>query len=182
MGQCTVDFLSVVQELDLLARLSEFNPMLIGTPPLGLAVPGSDIDVACSSDSLDAFVSSVEARFGMEQEFQAGMVRWVAPPAALVTFQRSGWTIELFCQTLPTERQVGVRHFLVEQRLLQMEPSLGQAVRACKRAGHNTEEAFARSLGLSEPDPFKAILDLEGLDDAELRCVLQQGFARPRFQ
>jgi Domain of unknown function (DUF4269) len=182
MSHGIVDFQIVIQELDLLARLSEFDPKLIGTPPLGLAVPGSDIDVACSSDSLDAFVVATVARFGTEFKFQSRTVRWVTPHAALVTFQRSGWTVELFCQTVPTERQVGVRHFLVEQRLLELEPSLGQAVRARKQAGLSTEAAFARSLRLSEPDPFKAILDLEGLDDEELSSIIQLGFANPGFR
>lgn len=162
----------VVEGLGLLSRLSRFDPMLIGTPPLGLAVTDSDIDVACFSSTLDEFRSVATSEFHGQVGFATRIVEWVEPKAALVTFQSRGWTVELFCQTIATVQQVGVRHFLVEQRLLALEPALRPVVRSLKEVGFKTEAAFATALGLSH-DPYQAILGLEHLGDDELRQLVR---------
>jgi Domain of unknown function (DUF4269) len=145
--------------------------MPIGTPPLGLAVPGSDIDVACYSPTLEEFVAVATNAFGEEDGFATRLAEWIQPTAAVVVFRSNGWAVELFCQTVPTQQQVGVRHFLIEQRLLALEPGLRPLVLSLKRAGLKTEDAFARTLRLSPPNPYDAILSLEKLDDASLRRI-----------
>ena len=77
------------------------------------------------------------------------------------------WEIEIFCQALPIHEQWGVRHFLVEKRLLEILPSLQSKVIDLKRAGQKTEPAFAAVLKL-EGDPYEAMLELEKLSDEEL--------------
>src|SRR6185436_4085726 len=39
----------------LFRQLAPFQPTLIGTFPLGLQVDGSDLDIACTCDDLEAF-------------------------------------------------------------------------------------------------------------------------------
>ena len=47
----------VLDELGVLQALAEFEPTVIGTPPLGIDVSTSDIDVACTASDLSRFKS-----------------------------------------------------------------------------------------------------------------------------
>ncbi len=160
-------FETVLDDLDLLSRLASFNPIVIGTPPLGIDIETSDIDVACSACDLKEFHTSVQRYFGNLVGFACERSEEQSEPAMRVVFFSHGWQIELFCQTTPVEDQWGVRHFLVEQRLLQIEPRLKPKIVELKEDGHKTEPAFAKMLNLAG-DPFEAILRLELKDDIEL--------------
>lgn len=141
-------------------------------------MPGSDIDVACTSRSLDEFLDVVQAEYGTYAHFASRIARWLEPHAAVCTFWHRGWTFELFCQTLSLREQVGVRHFELERRLLAIEPALRDVVLAWRYTGLKTEEAFARSLGLRFTDPYRAMLDLEGVQDSELRRLAEASLRR----
>lgn len=86
-------------------------------------------------------------------------------------FFSHGWEIELFCQTIPCPDQWGVRHFLVEQRLLRIEPGLKATIVRLKKNGYKTEPAFAKALRL-HGDPYESILALETRDDVELANLI----------
>ncbi|RED54335.1 DUF4269 domain-containing protein [Aestuariispira insulae] len=157
----------VLQETRLLDRLARFSPVLIGTPPLGIDIPGSDIDVACSSGSLSAFSDYVTDVFSSEAGFAIRTPGHIDPPAVVATFIVRDWEIELFCQSLPTDRQMGVRHFRIEQRLLDLVPGLRAEIRERKLSGQKTEPAFADRLRLAG-DPYQSLLTLETMTDGAL--------------
>lgn len=158
------DFNHVVDELSLLRVLHPFKPCVIGTPPLNLDVDLSDIDIACSAEDLSHFRHYSHQNFGKLNGYQCYDSTAQNLPAVMVQFHALGWDIELFCQTIPTEQQWGVRHFRIEQRLLELEPSLRIAVQQLKHRGIKTEPAFATILGL-EGDPYIALLELEQICD-----------------
>lgn len=170
------EYTTVLAELDLLRRLSAFDPVVIGTPPLDLATEASDIDVACSHCDLSEFGRLVDIELGTLPGFVLEPVDGLDAPAVRAEFAYSGWRIELFCQTMPTAAQRGVRHFLVERRLLGLEPRLRAVVMRYRRAGVKTEPAFARALNLSG-DAYEAVLALERLTDAELAAVASRAVA-----
>jgi len=87
--------------------------------------------------------------------------------AVRVAFVSQGWEIELFCQAIPIQEQWGVRHFLIEKRLLELLPMLKSKVIELKQSGQKTEPAFAALLQL-QGDPYAAMLELEKLSDDEL--------------
>lgn len=163
--------LEVVAGLRLLDRLSPFDPLLIGTPPLGLATADSDIDIACHADPVERFGRHAAREFGDQTDFRTRIARHLAPPACIASFSCSGWVLEIFCQPLETRCQAGVIHFQVEQRLLRLAPGLRAAVLELKRAGHKTEPAFAQLLGLAG-DPYAAMLTLATRTDDELVALI----------
>src|SRR3712207_6182464 len=57
-----------------LEALAAFDPPVPGTPPLGLDLPASDVDILCHAPDLDAFAAVVGAAFGACDGFFAG--RW----------------------------------------------------------------------------------------------------------
>jgi Domain of unknown function (DUF4269) len=106
-----------LSECDVLGALAPFDPRIAGTPPLGLDLPGSDIDVLCFAPDAHAFTDTVWRNFSNAPAFMAKqLVR--APRPVVASFEVSGWRIELYGEAIPVEQQRGWRHFAVEQRLL----------------------------------------------------------------
>ena len=163
-------FDQVLDQLGLLQALAEFEPTVIGTPPLGIDIESSDIDIACTAKDLSRFKSDATRRFGRESAFCTEDLQCFTDPAARIGFLASDWEIELFCQAIPIREQWGVRHFLLEKRLLELRPSLRDKVIELKRSGLKTEPAFATLLKL-EGDPYEAMLELEKMSDEELAAL-----------
>ena len=163
-------FEEILSETGILAKLSEFRPVVIGTPPLGIALPSSDIDIACEATDLDRFYECATAEFEHMAAFNSRSYEIRQVPTVIVNFEFREWPIEIFCQTIPVEQQMGVRHFLVERRLLGLHPQLRSLVLQAKRGGLKTEPAFAQVLGLPG-DPYEAMLSLDSLTDNELATL-----------
>lgn len=154
----------VIDELGLMTILADFDPMVIGTPPLGIAIDNSDIDIACSAESLSEFTEYTQMNFAKYNDFAVNEIQHLREPACVAKFTAMDWDIELFCQTLPTHQQWGVRHFFIEQRLLDLCPELKAKVIALKQDGMKTEPAFAQLLSL-KGDPYEAMLELDMMSD-----------------
>ncbi|WP_373652305.1 DUF4269 domain-containing protein [Schlesneria sp. DSM 10557] len=162
-----VHYEQILADLDLLAKLAEFRPMVIGTPPLGIMVTSSDIDVACEAADLDHFRDRVLTEFQQLPAFAVRSLSIGQQPTCIANFEYRGWPIELFCQQIPVQRQAGVRHFLIEQRLLRLHPELRPLIQQAPDKGQKTEPAFAQALGLTG-DPYESLLLLEDLSDEQL--------------
>jgi hypothetical protein len=164
-------------ECDVLARLAAFDPRVAGTPPLGLDVPGSDIDVLCFAPDARAFTDTVWHNFSSAPAFTAKQLMR-EPRPVVASFEAAGWRIEIYGAAIPVEQQRGWRHFAVEQRLLALGgEALAATVLAQRGRGMKTEPAFAAVLGLSG-DPYLALLDLGEQDDQTLVSLLRaEGFA-----
>jgi Domain of unknown function (DUF4269) len=156
--------------------LTPFDPRVAGTPPLGLDLPGSDIDVLCFAPDVRTFTDTVWHAFSDEPAFIAK--QWVDPPRPVVaSFEAAGWRIQLYGEAIPVEQQRGWRHFAVERRLLALGGhGFRAAVLALRQRGMKTEPAFAAVLGLGG-DPYVALLDLgEQGDQPLISVLLAQGF------
>jgi hypothetical protein len=151
--------------------LHEFGPVLAGTVPLGIDTATSDLDVLCEVpvDAQARFAALIRTHFGARPGFRLAQ-RTIGGYAATVSgFSYEGEEIEVFGQALPTARQHGWRHLLVERAMLAAGGSAWRtAVRALKQQGLKTEPAFAQLLGLPG-DPYAALLALEEWPDEVLR-------------
>ena len=169
-------FETVLNELNLLVELARFEPTVIGTPPLEIDIESSDIDIACTASDLEEFAADITARFASMQDFVIDKITVFPDPALRAAFLSHGWEIELFCQTLPIRKQHGVRHFLLQRRLLEIEPRLRLKVLQLKQAGQKTEPAFAALLML-DGDPYDAMLGLEEYSDPELAKLVAESLS-----
>jgi hypothetical protein len=161
-------------ECDVLGRLAPFDPRVAGTPPLGLNLPGSDIDVLCFAPDARAFTDAVWHNFSNAPAFTAKQLMR-QPRPVVASFEVAGWRIEIYGEAIPVEQQRGWRHFAVERRLLKLgAEDLAAAVLARRGQGMKTEPAFAAVLGL-RGDPYLALLDLGELDDQTLVSALRTG-------
>jgi len=163
---------AILEALALPQVLAAFDARIIGTPPLGLDLPTSDIDVICDVRDVEKFTETVRAIFGKETGFAIERRGGPARPV-VVNFVREGWPIEIYAVDQPTLEQPGWLHFDVEQRLLALGgKSLKEAVRQRRIDGAKTEPAFADALAL-KGDPYMALMTLAREDERELVKTLR---------
>lgn len=168
----------VLEELGLPHTLADFDARVVGTPPLGLDVAESDIDLICHAGDPDAFVRVVQSLFGSETGFTISRRGGPLHPI-VVNFWRSGWPVELYAIDQPTCLQPGWLHFDVERRLLRLgDAAFERRVRERRASGEKTEPAFAHVLRL-EGDPYLALIELSRQDDDRLAEVLANSGFRP---
>lgn len=159
----------------MLAALAAFDPHIAGTPPLGLDLPTSDIDILCHAPDSAAFAATVSARLGHQSGFA---LRTRADGAQVVRFIAAGWPFEVFASAIPVIDQPGWRHFRIERRLLRLGGTrLRAAVMARRHRGMKTEPAFADLLGLPG-NPYEALLTLEAMTDAVLGACVRHALNR----
>lgn len=167
------DYLDALDRVGVLSALAPFDPRPAGTPPLGLDLARSDIDVLCHVPDPMPFVRALWTAFSAYPDFKAW--QWVSGERPVIAeFRAEGWTFELFGSPQPVQEQIAWRHFRAEQRLLSMGGTrLHTLVMDQRRRGVKTEPAFAAVLNLSG-DPYEALLDLDTWpDEALIRLVAE---------
>lgn len=171
-----LDYRQAIDRLKVMDVLREHDPHIAGTLPLGIDIPGSDIDVLCHAPDAGAFTQLVWSAFGDQAEFS--IRQWTGDEQPVIaSFEAHGWPFELFGHTSPVPLQRGWRHFEVERRLLALGGApFRQAVMERRRRGAKTEPAFADSLSF-EGDPYTALLEIQSCDDGQLsRLLAESGF------
>lgn len=165
------DYRTALRVTSLLDALTGFDPHIAGTPPLGLDLPGSDIDILCHAPDPAAFAAHVWNRLSDHTEF--ALRQWADTSGPVIaTFHAHGWWFEIFGSAEPVGTQAGWRHFMVERRLLAAGGNaLRNRVMMLRHQGLKTEPAFAAALGLGG-NPYDAILQLENRSGADLRRLV----------
>ncbi len=175
-GGGRLQYAEALRRLGLPTKLARFDPRVAGTPPLGLDLPGSDIDLLCHAPDAELFTQAV---WDACAHFDGFAIRqWSGRERPVIaTFAAETWDFEIFGHVRPVAEQVGWRHFRVERRLLELAgPGLRAAVLRARLRGLKTEPAFAQVLALPG-DPYRALLALSGWRDEELAALLtRRGF------
>ncbi|MDG3443830.1 DUF4269 domain-containing protein [Nitrospirillum amazonense] len=155
----------------LMKTLAAFNPRVAGTPPLGLDLPSSDIDILCHARDATALATALWTMGADWEDFTLHQWRR-APRPIIARFRAHGWAFEVFGSPEPVEMQAGWRHFMVEARLLSLGgPALRAAVMAARLDGLKTEPAFAQVLKL-RGDPYAALLLLAAAPEDRLSALV----------
>ncbi|WP_345234976.1 DUF4269 domain-containing protein [Hymenobacter saemangeumensis] len=165
---------AVLQRLSLWPTLQAYGPVLTGTIPLGIDLPGSDADVICEVGPpvQTEFARLVQERYGQQPGFQLRQKNIGGHDTIVAGFVADGLAVELFGQPLPALQQNAYRHMLVEHAILAAGGApWREAVVSLKRQGLKTEPAFAALLQLPG-DPYQALLALESLSASALAARL----------
>lgn len=142
-------------------KLRQFGPVVTGTFPLNIDIPGSDIDIACCWKHPWEFTSVLKREFIVFQGFTLHELKVRNNPSIVCNFILGGYPVEIFGQAVPVEKQDSYRHMMIEHRILQERgEAFRQSIINLKAQGLKTEPAFARMLGLVG-DPYEALLALE---------------------
>jgi hypothetical protein len=162
----------VLHVLGIFRTLGAFDPMLVGTIPIDLDIPGSDLDLICEAQDLDEFHTSIVTAYRSAREFHIRRKVLSNVPAVVGRFLHDDFPIEIVGQPRPVREQPAFRHMVVEERLLRL--ASGQArevIRHLKRVGLKTEPAFAQYFG-SSTDPYQRLLAWSVLDDEQLTQLI----------
>jgi hypothetical protein len=162
-----------LEALRVFPLLRAFDPVLVGTIPLDIDIPGSDLDIVCYAEDGDAFTQCLLDAFGHYAGFVLQRKILHELPTVIAQFMYQGFPVEIFGQPLPVTVQPAFRHLLVEERLLRHGGAeLRQRIRHLKSQGLKTEPAFATVLALVG-DPYDRLLELAALCEEELLSRLR---------
>ncbi|WP_447637601.1 DUF4269 domain-containing protein [Flavobacterium microcysteis] len=144
-----------------LEKLSGYSPVLVGTIPICIDIPSSDLDIACYWTDKVSFYNQVKINFGKETGFQISETVINGRETIISSFILDNFEIEIFGQDIPVEKQYGYRHMLIEHKVLEQQgESFREKIRKLKEQGYKTEPAFALLLDLNG-NPYEALLELE---------------------
>ena len=167
-----------LQSSGILTKLADYSPSVAGTFPIGLDIPGSDIDLLCEVYDHRAFMEQMQVLFGEEPDFYTEQGRMNGEAYSTVRFRLGELPIELFGQGRPVSEQNGCRHMIAEYRLLAGDqPSALEDIRALKLSGMKTEPAFAEYYGLLG-NPYEVLYELSTSAEQELRQIVAN---KPRY-
>jgi hypothetical protein len=169
----------LLKELNIFEDLAKYKPVLVGTYPINLDIPGSDLDIICEIHDFDTFTTRVNNLYSNFDDFSLKEKIIKEVPSVVVNFKNKGYLFELFGQPIKVEQQHGYRHMVIEAKLLSIGgEELRSAIKQLKLFGIKTEPAFAEYFDISG-DPYQAVLDLEGLSGPELiRFINSKGASK----
>ena len=140
--------------------LHQFDPILVGTIPLDIAIKNSDLDIICCYQDKKVFKDLLVKSFSQFKDFSVKEKMINGHEVVLARMIAGNWEIEIFGQEIPTREQAGYKHVLIENKLLieYGEPFRKEIIKL-KEQGYKTEPAFARLLKLTG-DPYLELLKL----------------------
>lgn len=157
----------ILTELGIVEYLYAYNPLLVGTIPLGINIEGSDADIICYATDLKMLQLYVLNKYGCISGFsdQISDKRYVA------SFTYRHLPIEIYGEDYPTKFQNGYRHMIIEDRILNIAgESFKSEIIRLKESGYKTEPAFGKLLNIDEP--YSGLLELSEKTDDELYIYL----------
>jgi hypothetical protein len=95
------------------------DPHVIGTLPLGVAQPRSDIDIVCCAVDHSEIAALLWEHFRDINGFT--IYQWSAKGRPLIArLEAHGWPFSVFVTADPIHEQSGWQHFEIERRLLDL--------------------------------------------------------------
>lgn len=144
-----------------MGKLAEYDPLVVGSIPLAIDVPGSDLDIICKYDNKEGFIADLSEKFSKQESFNIYSSQIYGNPTVTADFVLEKVPFQIFGQEIPTKMQMGFRHLLIEQKiLLDKDENFKAQIIALKKSGLKTEPAFCRLLGFAG-NPYLEILKLE---------------------
>ena len=149
----------VLEVLKLRQLFVEYQPILVGTIPIKIDIPSSDIDILICAKDLIEMESLFKKLFSTFDHFFSRYFEVQNKLSLTCSFDFMGEKIEIFAQDCPTTLQYGYLHMIIEHHVLQREgESFRQKILDLKRNGIKTEAAFCQLLSL-DGDPFESLLN-----------------------
>ncbi len=151
-------YLAIIN-LGIMDSLSEFNPTLCGTVPIGIDITGSDLDIIMEVYDSDRFENKVTTLYRDTENFKIKRLLIREVPVVKANFIFDGFEFELFGQPQPIKKQYAYLHMIIENYIIKEFPNIKTEVISLKKQGFKTEPAFCEVLRLESEDPFESLLE-----------------------
>lgn len=140
----------VLTQFRVLEKLSDFNPILVGTIPINIDIENSDLDIVCYWEDKLNFIEKVKDLFGKKNHFTINEVLINNQESVVANFYLGTFEIEIFGQNIPTKNQNGYKHMVIEDQILRSrDENFRLEIIKLKQNGYKTEPAFGMLLGLN---------------------------------
>lgn len=150
----------VIKELNILKILHMYNPILVGTIPIEIDLPESDLDIICEVYNFENFKDFMKTTYGMYKGFDCRVREVDGITRVVCNFIYNDWIFEVFGQPIPTVQQNAYKHMIVEHKILN---ALGDKARedivSFKKDKLKTEPAFGQLLKI-DGDPYIFLLEM----------------------
>ena len=144
----TDDWYARLQASGLLDTLAPYAPVLVGPYPLGMAPPGSRIEIVCRATDLPAFARTLERTYGGDG-FALYPGRLSLEDAVFAEFDLDGLPLEVAAQSDHEHRKLGAATIGIS-RVLEMEGDVSRNRLAARVAGgEDWLEAAMHQTGLT---------------------------------
>jgi len=149
---------------NILLVLKPWMPLLSGSIPLELDLPGSDLDILLGARDLDVAAQEISQKLSQHQISE--QISWKESQTRhgrclTASIMANEITVELFLSAVNPLDQNSHRHLLSEYCLLvQHGEPLRARIKSLKAEGFTTEEAFAKALDL-KGDPYDLLRHAE---------------------
>ncbi|TDW46596.1 uncharacterized protein DUF4269 [Flavobacterium sp. 270] len=151
----------VLTQNQVLAKISSFNPILVGTIPINIDIENSDLDIVCYWENKNNFIERIQFLFGNESFFTIRETIIDNVESVISSFKIEDFEIEIFGQNIPSKNQNGYKHMIIEHKILQLKgENFRLEIIKLKQNGLKTEPAFAFLLGL-KGNPYSELLEYQ---------------------
>lgn len=149
----------MLTEYEVMEKLENFQPILVGTIPIGIAIKDSDLDIVCSFEDKQVFKEEVQKHFANYPRFSVVQKIFQDEPTIIARFKLDIFPVEIFAQSVPSNQQIAFQHMLIEYEvLINKGEGFRKEVIRLKESGMKTEPAFAQLLNM-KGDPYQALLN-----------------------
>ncbi|MBK5719898.1 DUF4269 domain-containing protein [Dysgonomonas sp. Marseille-P4677] len=143
--------------------LCPFDPILVGTIPIGIDIPGSDLDIICHTNDTNIFRGVVLQYFSEYKSFSD----YMNDDLYVANFEYKDIPFEIYATNIATTSQYGYRHMIIEHRILELSNAgFREDILHLKKSGYKTEPAFGYLLNMKSP--YSDLISLEKLPDKDL--------------
>lgn len=163
----------VLDNLKIMTALTSFDPLLVGTVPIEIDLPTSDLDIVCEFHDAAQFAELLIQKYRKYEDFaiKTKVVNQIERVVCNFIYER--WMFEIFGQPIPTLQQNGYKHMIIEYRILNILGNKAkQYIIDLKRGGLKTEPAFGKMLSLPG-DPYRVLLEMHEWGEERLRNYLE---------
>lgn len=158
----------VINELMILETLKDYDPILVGTIPIGLHIPGSDLDIICEVHEPDVFKSFITSHYSKYANYSFKTQYEKDVTIVVVNFTYKGFDFEIYAKPGLTRSFNGYQHMVIEHRILNLlDIRFRETIISLKKCGLKTEPAFSKLLGL-RGDPYEELLKLKNYSDSDI--------------
>lgn len=164
-SQLQKEVCKVLTENRVMDKLVNFQPILVGTIPIGIAIKNSDLDIVCSFEDKQVFKEEIQRNFSNYPQFSMAEKIFQDEPTVIVRFELEEFPVEIFAQNKPSNQQIAFQHMLIEHEVLtDRGEEFRKEIIRLKESGMKTEAAFTQLLNLNG-DPFIALLNYGKQED-----------------
>lgn len=142
----------------ILDKLSDYNPIVVGTIPIDIAIEGSDVDIILECYDTHQLELEMQSFFGFYPQFKCKRNH----EKLVVQFTCNALPFEIYAAPICTTEQMGYLHMVKEHHLLIAKgEKFKQKIIRLKSSGYKTEPAFCKALGIAG-DPYLELLKYSG--------------------